>query len=59
MFRLCASLITAWLRVRFLPGAPLFQWACTNTADPVCTAISLATIERLAGVDPFPALDER
>jgi endonuclease G len=34
-------------------------WTCTNTADPICTATSLAGIERLAGLDPFPALDER
>jgi endonuclease G len=34
-------------------------WTCSNTATPICTATSVAAIEQLAGVDPFPALQER
>jgi endonuclease G len=33
-------------------------WICTNTAEPVCATATIAGIEHLAGVDPFPALQE-
>jgi hypothetical protein len=36
----------------------MLAWTCTNTARPICTRTTLATIEHLTGVDPFPALDD-
>jgi endonuclease G len=33
-----------------------FAWICSNTAAPTCGTSSLAGIEQVTGVDPFPAL---
>jgi endonuclease G len=35
-----------------------FAWICSNTAEPICAAASIAGIEHIAGVDPFPVLEQ-
>lgn len=34
-------------------------YLCTNTAQPKCQTVSIAELERLAGIDPFPAVPAR
>ncbi len=34
-------------------------YVCTNTASPSCDVVSVATLVRMTGVDPFPALPSR
>ena len=36
-----------------------YIYVCTNTATPSCDVVSVATLVRLTGVDPFPALPAR
>jgi hypothetical protein len=34
-------------------------YICTNTASPQCSAISVARLAEITGIDPFPALSIR
>jgi endonuclease G len=34
-------------------------YICTNTASPQCSAISVARLAEISGIDPFPALSAR
>ena len=32
---------------------------CKNTDQPTCNVVAVAVLERVVGIDPFPALPER
>ncbi len=35
-----------------------FAWICSNVAAPSCATTTLAAIEQVSGVEPFPSLDK-